>query len=147
MSEDNNTPLTPSAATQKKAKSLRDEREEQEKALRDAQETQEQAKRVQQVIDSIKSLLAGRKITQSLVIRVVANCMLITAKMKVQNTIKKQIVIDALEKYIKEQSDLTQEEIDSLMTIVDLIVSEAIDTIADIKKSKLCCCSRQNSIL
>ena len=114
--------------SQQKAKSLRDEREE-----------QEQAKRVQQVIDSIKGILAGRKITESLVIRVVANCMLITSKMKVQNSVKKQVVIDALEKYIKEQSDLTQEEIDSLMIIVDLIVSEAIDTIADIKKSKWCC--------
>lgn len=102
---------------------------------------QEQNKRIQQVIDSIKDLLAGRKLTEPLIIRVVANCMLITAKMKVANPIKKQVVINALEKYIKEQSDLSQDEIDTLMTLVDLIVSEAIDTLAEIKKSKLCCFS------
>ena len=118
------------------------QKQQKAKSLKEEQEEQEQAKRVQQVIDSIKDLLAGRKITESLVIRVIANCMLITSKMKVQNPVKKQVVINALEKYIKEQSDLTQDEIDSLMIVVDLIVSEAIDTIADIKKSKWCCFSQ-----
>ena len=132
-----------SAPTRGKSKSLRDERLEQEKAARDAKEAEMQLKRVQQVIESIKDVLAGKKLTQALIIRVVANCMVITSKMKVQNSVKKQVVIDALEKYIKENSDLEQDEIDLLMTCVDVTVSEAIDTIADIRKGvysfKSCC--------
>ena len=100
---------------------------------------------VQQVVDGISSLLAGRKITEALLIRVVANCMSITARMKMQNHIKKEVVVRAIETYIKEKSDLSQDETDALMALVDVIVADAIDTIADVKKgnidlsTKACC--------
>ncbi len=103
------------------------------------------ADQVQQVIDGITELLHGRKISDALIIRVIANCMVITAKMKVQNHLKKKIVIAALEKYIRERSDLTHEEVDALMSIVDIVVEDTIDTIADVKKgnidltTKVCC--------
>ena len=100
---------------------------------------------MQKVIDGISDLLHGRKITEALIIRVIANCMVITARMKVQNHLKKKIVILALEKYIRERSDLSQDEIDALMAIVDVVVADTIDTIADVKKgnidlsTKTCC--------
>ncbi len=136
------------AAAEKAAEEKAKTRETEEKAAeelarkREEAESEAQTQRVQQVINGIRDMLNGRKITEALVIRIVANCMLITAKMKIQNPVKKRVVIEALEKYIKEQSDLTQDEIDSLMTIVDIVVSEAIDTIADIKKSKLFACCK-----
>lgn len=100
---------------------------------------------VQQVIDGIKHLLNGRKITQALLIRIVANCMVITSRMKLQNHLKKEVVTTALERYIRQSSDLSQEEIDAMMTVVDVLVSDAIDTISDIRKgtidiqTKTCC--------
>lgn len=100
---------------------------------------------VQQVVDGITDLLHGRKISEALIIRVIANCMVITARMKVQNHLKKKIVIAALEKYIKERSDLSQDETDALMAIVDIVVADTIDTISDVKKgnidlsTKTCC--------
>ncbi len=103
------------------------------------------AAQVQQVVDGISDLLHGRKITEALIIRVIANCMVITARMKMQNHLKKKVVAAALETYIKKRSDLGQDEIDAMMTLVDVIVSDAIDTIADVKKgtidlsTKTCC--------
>jgi hypothetical protein len=95
------------------------------------------ADQVQVVIDGIQSLLSGRKLSEALIIRVVANCMVITARMKVQNHLKKEIIITALERYIRERSDLSQDEIDLLMTLVDVVVADAIDTIADVRKGNI----------
>ncbi len=95
------------------------------------------ASQVQQVVDGISDLLHGRKLTEALIIRVVANCMILTSKMKLQNHVKKGVVIAALEKYIKTRSDLSQDEVDALMTIVDVVVSDAIDVIADVKKGRI----------
>ncbi len=103
------------------------------------------AAQVQQVVDGISDLLHGRKITEALIIRVIANCMVITARMKMQNHLKKKVVVTALETYIKKRSDLNQNEIDTMMTLVDVIISDAIDTLADVKKgtidlsTKTCC--------
>jgi hypothetical protein len=100
---------------------------------------------VQQVVDGISDLLNGRKLTEALLIRVIANCMVITAKMQIQNHIKKRVVIAAIEQYIKNKSGLPQEEIDILMTLVDVIVEDAIDTLADVRtghinlSTKNCC--------
>ena len=112
---------------------------------KEPQDLQIRGEQVQKVIDGISDLLHGRKITEALIIRVIANCMVITARMKVQNHLKKKIVILALEKYIRERSDLSQDEIDALMAIVDVVVADTIDTIADVKKgnidlsTKTCC--------
>lgn len=103
------------------------------------------ADQVQVVVDGISNLLRGRKLSEALLIRVVANCMVMTARMKVQNHLKKEIVVVALERYIREKSDLSQDEIDVMMALVDVMVSDAIDTIADVRKgqinlsTKACC--------
>ena len=113
--------------------------------IQDPQDLQITAAQVQQVMDGIADLLHGRKITEALIIRVIANCMVITARMKMSNHLKKKVIVVALEKYIRDRSDLTQDEIDTLMAIVDVIVSDTIDTIADVKKgtidlsTKTCC--------
>ena len=110
------------------------------------QDLQMSAQQVQVVVDGIADLLSGRKLTEALIIRVVANCMIITSRMKVQNHTKKKIVVTALEKYIRERSDLSQDEVDTLMALVDVMVADAIDTIADVRNGKIdfstkTCCS------
>ncbi len=115
------------------------------KPVSEPQDLQINAEQVQKVIDGISDLLHGRKITEALIIRVIANCMVITSRMEVQNRLKKKIVILALEKYIREHSDLSQDEIDALMAVVDVVVADTIDTIVDVKKgninlsTKTCC--------
>ena len=144
MSEIQNIPKEPPKEEPLKEEPPKEEplKEEPPKEPQDLQISGEQ---VQQVIDGISDLLHGRKITETLIIRVIANCMVITAKMKVQNHLKKKIVILALEKYIRECLDLNQNEIDALMSIVDVVIADTIDTIADVKKgnidlsTKACC--------
>ena len=100
----------------------------------DAKPTVEQ---VQQIVSTIKDVLDGKKITQGLVIRVVANCMTVSARMKIPGGVKKKAVCDALEQYIRNNSDLDQEEIDLMMAFVDTVVSEAIDVIADVASGNI----------
>ena len=95
----------------------------------------ETAAQIQQVVDSIRELLDGRKISETVIVRVVANCMRVTSKMKIKNLAKKQVVLKALEKYINEFSGLGESEIDAVMTVVDLVVSDAIDTLSELKKT------------
>ena len=110
-----------------------------------AEDLQISSDQIQQVIDSITELLDGRKITTALIVRVIANCMIVTAKMKVQNHLKKKIVIYALEQYIRKRANLSQSDIDSIMAVVDVVISDTIDTISDVKKghinldTKACC--------
>jgi hypothetical protein len=94
-------------------------------------------KQIEEVTKCIEEVLAGRKLSQSSIVRVVANCMLLTSKMKISNSVKKKVLITGVEKYIKEKSDLNEEEVDMLMALVDTVVSDAIDTIADIKSGNL----------
>jgi hypothetical protein len=92
---------------------------------------------VQLVLDSVAGLLHGRKPTQALMFRVIANAMAVTAKMKVQNHLKKQIVICAIERYIKKNSDLNEDEVNVLMAFVDVTINDAIDTISDVAKKRI----------
>jgi len=92
---------------------------------------------VNQIVDCIVDLLDGRRLTSGMIIRVVANCMKTAAQMKVSNNIKKKIVITGIEKFIKEKSGLSGDEVDTVMAVVDTIVSEAIDTLADVHSGKL----------
>lgn len=92
---------------------------------------------VNQIVDCIVDLLDGRKLTSGMIIRVVANCMKTAAQMKVSNNIKKKIVIAGIEKFIKEKSGLSEDEVNTVMAVVDTVVSEAIDTLADVHSGKL----------
>jgi hypothetical protein len=92
---------------------------------------------VEQIVNTIKDVIGGKKITQGLIIRVVANCMTVSARMKIPGGVKKQVVTNALEQYIRNNSDLTQDEIDLMMAFVDTIVSEAIDVIADVANGNI----------
>ena len=95
------------------------------------------AEQIAQIVNTIKDVVDGKKITQGLVIRVVANCMTVSARMKIPGGVKKQVVTNALEQYIRNNSDLTQDEIDLMMAFVDTIVSEAIDVIADVANGNI----------
>jgi len=89
------------------------------------------------MVDTIKNILQGRKVTQGTIIRVVANCMSMASGMRVSNGTKKKIVINGIERYIREQSDLNQDEIDTLMAFIDVSVSESIDTISAVAKGEI----------
>lgn len=96
---------------------------------------------IDQIIQTIKDVLAGRKMTAGIMLRVVANCMNVTRKMKISNTVKKQVVTVGLERYIREQSDLNDDEVQALMALVDTVVDDAIDTLADVHNAGKACCT------
>jgi hypothetical protein len=103
-------------------------------------------KQVDKIISGIKDLLDGRRLNASLLVRVVANCMLMADKIVAKNNIKKKIVVASIERFIKLEAGLTQEEQDALMTLVDVVVNDAIDTMIDFRKGNIklakkgCCC-------
>jgi hypothetical protein len=94
-------------------------------------------KHINEIVDTILDVLDGRKLSPVSIIRVVATCMKVAAKMKVSNHNKKKIVLAGLEKFIKEKSGLSDVEIDIIMAVVDSVVSDAIDTIVDVSNGKL----------
>ena len=94
-------------------------------------------KYINEIVDTILDVLDGRKLSPISIIRVVANCMKVAAKMKVSNHNKKKIVLAGLEKFIKEKSGLSENEVEIIMAVVDSVVSDAIDTIADVSNGKL----------
>ena len=94
-------------------------------------------KYVNEIVDTILDVLDDRKLSPVSIIRVVANCMKVAAKMKVSNHNKKKIVLAGLEKFIKEKSGLSDMEIEVVMAVVDSVVNDAIDTLADVSSGKL----------
>lgn len=104
----------------------------------DLQVTPEQ---VMEVVNGIVDAVGNRKLSQALLIRITYICMKITANMKLNGknlsgNVKKKIVIAALEQYIKTKSGLKPDEMDLLMIFIDGVVSDLIDTLVDVTKSK-----------
>lgn len=100
-------------------------------------------KHIGQVIDCIRDVVDGKKLTPAMLVRVVANCMMITAKMKLPGGIKKKVIVNGLERYIRTCPDLEEDEVQVLMTAVDVVVDDAINVIAAVQKGdiavKSCC--------
>lgn len=100
-------------------------------------------KHIGQVIDCIRNVVDGKKLTPAMLVRVVANCMMVTQKMKLSGPVKKKVVVNGLERYIRTCPDLDEEEVQVLMTAVDIVVDDAINVIAAVKsgdiKVKSCC--------
>lgn len=100
-------------------------------------------KHIGQVIDCIRNVVDGKKLTPAMLIRVVANCMMITAKMKLPGGVKKKVIVNGLERYIRTCPDLDEEEVQVLMTAVDVFVDDAINVVAAVRsgdiKVKSCC--------
>lgn len=97
-----------------------------------------------QMTTCIKDVLDGRKITASMLIRITANCMMLTKKMKTNSLVSKKLVIKGIEEYIKSSdAGLNEEETDALMTLVDITVDDAFDTLRDVDKGTVqpgkCC--------
>jgi hypothetical protein len=100
-------------------------------------------KHIGQVIDCIRDVVDGKKLTPGMLVRVVANCMMITQKMKLPGGIKKKVVVSGLERYIRTCPDIDEDEVQILMTAVDVYVDDAINVIAAVQKGdiavKSCC--------
>ena len=96
------------------------------------------------IVESITNLLDGRKLDPGMLVRIIANCMKVAAKMRVSNSLKKKIVIAGIEKFIQEKSGLPEEDVSMIMGLAEVLLSDAIDTLADvaggkISFKKLCC--------
>lgn len=101
---------------------------------------------IQQVMNCIKDLLDGRKITPGMMVRIVANCMMLTRKMKTTSSVSKKIVREGIEAFIRSSdSGLSDDEINILMSMVDVTVEDAFDTLTEVHKGiikvapKSCC--------
>lgn len=94
---------------------------------------------VDQVIQSIVDLVGERKPTPAMVIRIVAQCLRCTKKMKLTPSLEKKLIIHTIQSYICRVDGLTQDDIDLLMVAVDTTVDEAVDTLTQFKAGKKCC--------
>jgi hypothetical protein len=92
---------------------------------------------VNQVVDSIKEIVAGRSINAGMIFRIVANCIQVVGTLKVNNTVAKKIVTNALQKYIEEQSNLNDDDVAPLMMVVNAVVGDAFDVLTEIQKGEL----------
>jgi hypothetical protein len=105
------------------------------------------AEQIDEIVRSIEDVLGTHKLTPEILFRIVANCMAVAKNMKVQNHNKKEIVIQGLSKFISRKSGLGQAEVELLLGMVNQLVDDAVDTIADVGngtidvKSKKGCCA------
>jgi len=101
---------------------------------------------VNNVVNGIREIVAGRELNEGIIFRVIANCMSIAARMRISNHLKKQLVIAAIERFIKSETNLSESKREAIMAVVDKVIDDAIDTIADVYKgaidlSKKGCCT------
>lgn len=92
---------------------------------------------VEEVVQGIIQALAGRKFSVELIIPIVSKCMEISARMKVSNHTKKEIVMTAMKKFIIEKSGLNAEEQAAVAAVANVIISKTIDTLADVGNGKI----------
>jgi hypothetical protein len=92
---------------------------------------------INEVVENIESTLHGKKLSKSNMLRVVLACMSVTAKMTtLPNSLKKKVLITALERYL-EKADLPEELRESLLLLVQEVVGEAIDLFSDVDKGRV----------
>lgn len=92
---------------------------------------------VEEVVQGIVGALAGRKFSVELIIPIVSKCMEISARMKVSNHTKKEIVMTAMKKFIVEKSGLKADEQAAVSAVANVIISKSIDTLADVANGKI----------
>jgi hypothetical protein len=100
---------------------------------------------VDQVVNCIKNIVDGRKPNAGMIIRIVANCMALTNKLKTNTATSKKLVINAIQEFIQSSdAGLSPEETEALMGLVDITVDDAFDTLKEVAKKdipvvKSCC--------
>lgn len=93
--------------------------------------------RVNQIIEGIKHFTTGRTVTPALLIRIVANVMILSDGMNIPNKMKKKVVTSAFEKILENNSNLGRDELDILMAFIEGELSELIDSYHKSKNNKL----------
>jgi hypothetical protein len=100
---------------------------------------------VDQVVDCIKNIVDGRKPNAGMIIRIVANCMSLTNKLKTNTATSKKLIINGIQEFIQSSdAGLSPEETEALMSLVDITVDDAFDTLKEVAKkdisvAKSCC--------
>jgi hypothetical protein len=104
---------------------------------------QQSPKHLEVILQAISDTLDGQPLTKLNLLRVVAACMSVTAKINVAPRDKKKLLIQAVKQYLNNANDITEEEKELLLLLAQEILDSAIDLFSDIKKGKLlnnsCC--------
>lgn len=88
------------------------------------------------LVEAIKDFVGGKRLTSTEIVRVIAHAMSVAAKMKIDNTNKKIVVIAGIKAYIN-GTDWPEDDKIVLTEFVDLTISSTIDTFADVHKNKI----------
>jgi hypothetical protein len=130
-----------SEKSSKKKKPTKEPEPEPEEDLTDVpnpKDLQVTKKQIKAVMDCIEELLGDHKFSAGLMVRVVANCMMLTAKLKTTPATRKKIVCEGIEAFIRSsKSGLNEDETQALMAIVDVSVSEAFDTLTEVHQGMI----------
>jgi hypothetical protein len=101
---------------------------------------------VEAVVSCIKDVLDGRKPSAGALLRIVANCLECTSKMKLKPDLSKKLISHSLEAFLREpENDLDEDEVQTLMAAADVTISEGVDVLVDVHKgninlsNKSCC--------
>ena len=93
---------------------------------------------VELIMNCIKTVLDGRKPTTASMLRIIANCLQASRRMKLKPDLAKKLISHSMEAFLREPSnELDEESIQALMTCADLTISEGIDVLDDVSKGKI----------
>ena len=84
-------------------------------------------------------MVGERKPTPAMIIRIVAQCLTSAKRLKLTPSLEKKLIIYTIQTYISKVGNLTPDDVDLLMIMVDTTVDEAVDTLNQFKSQNKCC--------
>lgn len=93
---------------------------------------------VEQILDCIKTVLDGRKPSAGAMLRIVANCLQSSRRMKLKPDLAKKLISHSMETFLRDpENELDEDSIQSLMACADVAINEGIDVLDDVGKGKI----------
>jgi hypothetical protein len=87
-----------------------------------------------ELIQSLEQIIDGKRITTALVMRMVADAIMISSEDPLSIYEKKTLISSVVEQLIR-KSDIPQEEVDILMIPVDGLILKALDVVEDVTEA------------
>lgn len=93
---------------------------------------------VDEILVCIKNVLDGRKPSAGAMLRIVANCLQSSRRMKLKPDLAKKLISHSMETFLRDpENELDEDSVQSLMACADVAINEGVDVLDDVAKKKI----------
>lgn len=93
---------------------------------------------VDEILACIKNVLDGRKPSAGAMLRIVANCLQSSRRMKLKPDLAKKLISHSMETFLRDpENELDEDSVQSLMACADVAINEGVDVLDDVAKKKI----------